>query len=52
MNEAKINKDSKNRAMIIIPAYLRRKYDLLSYEKVEITDDGEWIKIRPKKEEK
>jgi bifunctional DNA-binding transcriptional regulator/antitoxin component of YhaV-PrlF toxin-antitoxin module len=50
MNTAKINKDPKNRVFVIIPAYLRRKYNLLDYDEVEIDDDGEWIKIRPKKE--
>jgi hypothetical protein len=50
MNTAKINRDAKNQVFVFIPSYLKKKYDLLDYEEVEIVDDGEWIKIRPKKE--
>jgi bifunctional DNA-binding transcriptional regulator/antitoxin component of YhaV-PrlF toxin-antitoxin module len=50
MNTAKINLDANKQAFVYIPAYLRRKYNLLDYKEVEIVDDGEWIKIRPKKE--
>jgi bifunctional DNA-binding transcriptional regulator/antitoxin component of YhaV-PrlF toxin-antitoxin module len=33
-----------------IPSFIRNQFDLKNKQEIEIEIDGEWIKIRPKKE--